>query len=235
MKSCFGHSELSFIKVGWIALDCSSCGNLIETFWCLLLMEYVTCVECVTIMHINSSAAFKSLCVTLTISIIDRINAIKMIFLPQILYLFRNIPILLPKSFFKHLDSIILPSLWNYKSHIIKKVNLCKPKHEGGLALPDFRFYYWPTHLQVFALWLEQSAVAPDLLRIEQDYCHAYDLGAVLLSLVILDQTAVNSIVIKSQLRVWRQIREYLKIKSLSLLIPIANNPSPPPPPLKVG
>ncbi len=32
MKSCFGHSELSFIKVGWIALDCSSCGNLIETF-----------------------------------------------------------------------------------------------------------------------------------------------------------------------------------------------------------
>lgn len=166
---------------------------------------------------------------TLPISLMGRINAIKMIFLPQILYLFRNIPILLPKSFFKRLDSIILPFLWNYKSHRIKKVHLCKSKHEGGLALPDFRLYYWATHLQVFALWLEQSAVAPDWLQIERDYCHPYDLGAVLLSPVILDQAAVNNIVIKSQLRVWRQMREYLKIKSLSLLIPIANNPSFPP------
>jgi len=166
---------------------------------------------------------------TLPISLIGRINAIKMIFLPQILYLFRNIPILLPKSFFKHLDSIVLPFLWNYKGHRIRKAHLCKPKREGGLGLPDFRIYYWTTHLQVFALWLEQSANAPDWLQMERDNCHPYDLGAVLLSPVILDQTAVNGFVIKSQLRIWRQIREYLNIKSLSLLIPIANNPSFPP------
>ncbi len=121
-------------------------------------MEYVTCVECVTIMDINSSAAFKSLCVTLPISLIDRINAIKMIFLPQILYLFHNIPILLPKSFFKHLYSIILPFLWNYKSHIIKKVHLCKPKHEGvwpfqiftfitGLLIYKFLYFGWNSRL----------------------------------------------------------------------------------------
>lgn len=163
---------------------------------------------------------------TLPISLIGRINAIKMIFLPQILYLFRNIPILLSKSFFKHLDSIILPFLWNYKSHRIKKNHLCKPKQEGGLAFPDFRLYYWATHIQIFTLWLEQSATAPDWLQIERDYCHPYDLGAMLLSPVITDQTVVNSIVTKNQLRIWRQIREYLKIKSLSLLIPIANNPS---------
>lgn len=39
-----------------------------------------------------------------------------MVFLPQILYLFQNIPIFIQK-----LDSIILPFLWDYKAHRIRK------------------------------------------------------------------------------------------------------------------
>lgn len=61
-----------------------------------------------------------------------------MIFLPQLLYLFQNIPVFLPKSFFKKIDSIVLPFLWDYKTHRIGKKHLCKSKIEGGLALPNF-------------------------------------------------------------------------------------------------
>lgn len=35
-----------------------------------------------------------------------RVNIIKMIFLPQILYLFQNIPVFFPKNFFKQLDFV---------------------------------------------------------------------------------------------------------------------------------
>ena len=63
---------------------------------------------------------------TLPISLIGRVNTVKMVCLPQ----------------FFLLDSIILPFIWNYKSHRIRKGHLCKRKTSGGLALPDFMRYY---------------------------------------------------------------------------------------------
>lgn len=46
---------------------------------------------------------------TLPISLLGRVNAIKMIFLPQLLYLFENLAIFLTKSFFRKLHSIFFP------------------------------------------------------------------------------------------------------------------------------
>ena len=58
---------------------------------------------------------------TLPISLLGRINAIKMVFLPQLLYLYQNIPVFIPKSFHKQLDSIIIPFIWDDKTHRIGK------------------------------------------------------------------------------------------------------------------
>lgn len=74
----------------------------------------------------------------LPISLLGRTNAIKMIFLPQLLYLLQNIPVCIYKTFFKHLDSIILSFVWDYKIHRIGKAHLCNPKTSWGLALPNF-------------------------------------------------------------------------------------------------
>ena len=50
-------------------------------------------------------------CSNLPLSVIGRVNLIKMIVLPKFLYFFQNIPILIRKKFFKTLDqSIILHS-----------------------------------------------------------------------------------------------------------------------------
>lgn len=77
---------------------------------------------------------------TLPISLLGRVNAIKMIFLPQLLYLVQTVSIYLPKSFFKKLEtSIVTNFIWDYKSHRINKQHLCKFKESGGLALPNFR------------------------------------------------------------------------------------------------
>ncbi len=119
---------------------------------------------------------------TLPISLIGRINAIKMVFLPQLLYLLQTTPLFLSKSFFKQLDSIILPFIWNYKNHRIKQLHLSKPRSVGGLAFPDFRCYYWAANLRIISIILNDKSGQLDWLRIEKDECTPYNLGAVILS-----------------------------------------------------
>lgn len=60
----------------------------------------------------------------LPLPMIGRINAIKMIILPRFLYLFQNIPLYLPLSSFKRLDSIILSFIWMDKQPRISKAHL---------------------------------------------------------------------------------------------------------------
>lgn len=101
---------------------------------------------------------------SLPISLIGRINKIKMIFLPQQLYLFQCLPAFLPKSFFKHLDSVNLPFIWNYKNHRIKKAQLHESKWAGGLAFPDFSLYYWASNIKIISMCLDNSSPPPSLV-----------------------------------------------------------------------
>lgn len=52
---------------------------------------------------------------TLPLSMIGRVNAIKMVSLPRFLYLFQNLPIWISADFFKKLETIILDFIWGYK------------------------------------------------------------------------------------------------------------------------
>lgn len=79
-----------------------------------------------------------SKCPPLSQSLIGRINSIKMKFL----YLFQCLPILIPNSFFKALDSLILSYIWNGKPPQLRKALLQRPKHTWGMALPNFQYYY---------------------------------------------------------------------------------------------
>ena len=99
---------------------------------------------------------------TLPLSLVGRINAIKMVALPRFLYYFQNLPIFLTSAFFKKLDSIILPFVWGYKSHRISKAHLQKPTEDGGFGLPVFRNYYWAANARAMMYWQQgQPGVAP--------------------------------------------------------------------------
>ncbi len=74
----------------------------------------------------------------LPLSLVGRMNCVKMNVLPKFLYLFQSIPIFIPKSFFVTLDSSISQFIWNGKTPKIRKSILQKPRHLRGLALPNF-------------------------------------------------------------------------------------------------
>ena len=164
---------------------------------------------------------------TLPISLIGRINAIKMIFLPQLIYLFQNIPVLVKKSFFKKLDSLIVPFLWGHKAHRIGKKHICRSKLEGGLALPDFMLYYWAAVIRSFTYWLDTSTPSSNWLKMEQEDCHPFSIGAILLAPTKIDKLSYNNNpIIYSMIRIWKQIQFNFKLSPVSPALPIDKNPT---------
>ncbi len=164
---------------------------------------------------------------TLPISLLGRTNAVKMIFLLQLLYLLQNIPVCISKTFFKRLDSIILSFVWDYKVHRIGKAYLCKPKTNGGLALPNFIHYYWASNIRSVAYLLDDSAVLPVGLEMEREDCLPFSAGAVILSPVPLSKANYsNNPVIHNIIIIWKQLKKHFKLRNVSFLLPIIANPS---------
>ena len=90
---------------------------------------------------------------TLPISLAGRVNTVKMTVLPQFLYTFQMIPLFLPISFFKDLNSHISSFIWNKSVPRAKKAVLEMPKSVGGLALPNLMLHYWAANLSKLPYW----------------------------------------------------------------------------------
>ena len=169
----------------------------------------------------------------LPLSMIGRVNAIKMVTLPRLLYLFQNLPIFLPKTFFKLLDSIIMPFVWGYKAHRISKKHITKPKDMGGLSLPNFQHYYWAANCRALMYWVDAypgkiTSSTPSWLAIEQDV-HKTSLHALLFSTTKPLASISNIFLVKQSLRIWYQIRKTFKLPEISTLTPIQYNHAFPP------
>ncbi|KAF7665834.1 hypothetical protein LDENG_00131610 [Lucifuga dentata] len=169
---------------------------------------------------------------TLSISLTGRINAIKMIALPRFLHLFQSLPCFITQSHFKQLDSIIIPFLWNYRSVRIAKKHLIKPKQIGGFALPHFKKYYWAAQLTVFSWWTrgpspDESHSCPKWLSLERSLCHKTSLPALVNSPATMKKSNYSdSFVIENALKIWKQIRSYIKAPNIYTDSPICHNHS---------
>lgn len=83
---------------------------------------------------------------SLPLSLIGRINTVKMNILPKFLILFQCLPIFLPNFFFfKTIDLIIF--LWNGKTPRVRQKVLQNCKFYGRFSLPNFQFYYWAANI----------------------------------------------------------------------------------------
>ena len=130
-----------------------------------------------------------------------------MIVLPRFLHLFQSIPCFIAQSYFKQLDSIIVSFIWNYKAVRISKKHLCKAKNVGGFALPNFKMYYWATHLSMLAWWRRGppsiSDSCPAWIRIERLLCKKSSLLALLNSPTTVKKSCYsNSLVIHGTIRI---------------------------------
>lgn len=124
---------------------------------------------------------------TLPLSLIRQVNAIKMVLLMRFLYLFQNIPVFIPKSFFfffKLLDSIIMPFVWVYKTHW--KATF---KNQGNVGPESAVFFalLWAANVSVMVYWQYgfervDRFIPPPWLAIEKSLTSKTSLPALLSS-----------------------------------------------------
>ena len=160
---------------------------------------------------------------TLPLSLVSRVQSIKMNILPRYSYLFQCLPIFLPKQFFRQLDSIILNFIWNGKTPRACKPLLQRERSKGVLGLLNFQFYYWAANMYKVALWL--SDTEDSWLQLESNSCHSSSLKAIVCSSLPIKprQYSSNPLVI-STLKIWQQIRHHFDWTSWSLATPLCNN-----------
>uniref|UniRef100_A0A3B5RAA6 Reverse transcriptase domain-containing protein n=1 Tax=Xiphophorus maculatus TaxID=8083 RepID=A0A3B5RAA6_XIPMA len=162
----------------------------------------------------------------LGLSLVARVNSIKMNILPRFSYLFQCIPIFLSRSFFSKLDSIITKFLWNGKAPRIRTQFLQRPKRLGGMALPNFRYYYWASNIRLFRYWLQSdSPSSPAWLVMEANSVKPVSLAALLHSpLQSSTKPYTSNKLVDASLRLWMQFRRHFGLQSLSVYSPIASN-----------
>lgn len=105
----------------------------------------------------------------LPLSIAGRVAVIKMIVLPKFLYLFNNIPIPLPNSFFLTLHSHLIRLIWGGKQAREWWQVLTLPYERGGFGVPDLKLYYLVAQCSYSFAWFHPDARIP-YLRPEADF-----------------------------------------------------------------
>lgn len=161
----------------------------------------------------------------LPLSLVGRINLVKMVVLPKFLYFFQHLPIFLTKSFFDNLDKKISTFLWNGGPTRIRKSVLQSPVDKGGFALPVFRYYYWAANIQKLLFWMNLKGNSlPAWVQLENKSSR-FSLCSVICAQLPLPVSGVtNSPIVATSLKIWSQVRKVLGLPGPSILTSIYKN-----------
>lgn len=104
--------------------------------------------------------------IKLPLSLMGRILLMNMVVLPRLLFLFTNIPMVLPKVFFHRLTTLMIRLAWAGKQARAAWQVLTLPCHLGGLGAPDFELYYRTAQAAQVYHWIHGPPDIPHI-RIE--------------------------------------------------------------------
>lgn len=159
----------------------------------------------------------------LPLSVVGRVNLIKMIWMPQILYLLHNAPIWVPQRFFYKLNSLFRRLIWGKSVARIKLQALQMAKDEGGLAVPDPALYFLAAQLQHLKSWenVDFSDVNTAILRSYFQEMYLYEVLDA--NRCLVNAKRYPTLVLMH--KVWWKLRDMYSIVGCTSYTPIWNTP----------
>lgn len=160
----------------------------------------------------------------LPISFSGRINLIKMIIFPKILYPLSMTFSNLTNADIKDLNRSMSKFIWASKRPKVKLQTLQLPTDKGGWSLPNFKYYIWAIQARIILDWVHKSEDAL-WVDIEQEFCNPVSLINLLdQKTQIPDKVKENPLIIRV-VKTWSQIRRSLKYsQNLPILSTLASN-----------
>lgn len=153
----------------------------------------------------------------------------KMVILPRVLYLFRNLPIKIPQNFFKVLHTTQTKFIWAHKKPRVRFSRLTKPKDKGGMGIPDFRAYYMASHITRIIDWHCHSTFK-DWVEIEEKLSHTPIKYSPWIRWSSLPAEMRLHPLVGTTLSIFHKLTKLTNFSSLlSPLTPLQNNPNFPP------
>uniref|UniRef100_A0A669E9I5 Reverse transcriptase zinc-binding domain-containing protein n=1 Tax=Oreochromis niloticus TaxID=8128 RepID=A0A669E9I5_ORENI len=147
----------------------------------------------------------------------SRIEAIKMSVLPRLLYLFTSLPVHIPDAQFVRWDKLVSRFIWKGVKPRIRFKTLQLRKEKGGLALPNFKEYFYAAQLRYIVYWCSPDYTSK-WKRIEINYCSSCDPQA-RLGEETIQPTNVNLITEFTIKLWWIIVKKYRIIEDCKLLI----------------
>uniref|UniRef100_A0A8C6P3S8 Reverse transcriptase domain-containing protein n=1 Tax=Nothobranchius furzeri TaxID=105023 RepID=A0A8C6P3S8_NOTFU len=85
---------------------------------------------------------------SLPLSLLGRINIVKMTILPTFLYMFQSILLAPPPPFFSKIRKLLSNFIWNNRKPGLRLSLLYLPYDRGGLQFPNLEWYFWAAQLR---------------------------------------------------------------------------------------
>lgn len=161
----------------------------------------------------------------LPLSLLGRVEAVKMNLLPRLLFLFQSLPVGIPTSALNMLDKLISRFIWQNKRPKVRLKTLTLHKNRGGLSLPNIKYYFWAAQLTAVVAWINNDTET-GWVNTEQNSLPAIPLST-LVFLSKQSQKKINKNVwVKHTLKAWSTVQKRIRGKSaLSRAMQIAGNP----------
>lgn len=90
----------------------------------------------------------------LPLSLMGRVESVRMNILPKLLYPFQMLPIPIATSTFDLLNRLISRFIWQGKRPRVQLKTLQLSKESGSPAVPNLKLYYWEAQLKPLTTWL---------------------------------------------------------------------------------
>lgn len=110
-----------------------------------------------------------------------RISIVKMNILPRINFVCAMIPLEPPANYWKKIHSRVLQFIWNKKRPRLKMTTLQRDRGAGGLAVPDFKLYFYSFVLRPLFVW-SIAEISNSWRELEEDIVRPLTLQGVLFS-----------------------------------------------------